>query len=257
MAEQASAERYALAQDAAALAGFSLNNDFAGGVIEDADSNVIVGEAGFELLGNFGEHLVGVERSDGVAGDIVEQREMPSFGAFLVEQSGVFNGDTGLAGKDAEKFEMSFVEGTLVLREDRHGTDGMVVSHERHTHKAATAQEGLDAELADLVGIVLTDQDGLAGANDVLGDVIARGTCALGHVFAVDDFDVEDHFVADGIERANIEILDIEEAAQLFPNFTEQIFLVERGAQSAADFIEDVEFFGTARSLLDEVAVFN
>ena len=43
--------------------------------------------------------------------------------------------------------------------------------------------------------------------------------------------------VADGVERSDIEIFHVEEAAQFLPDFTEQIFLVERRAEGAADFV--------------------
>jgi hypothetical protein len=56
-----------LTETAAARAGFGLNHDFARGVIQRADADVVVGKSRLELLGNFRKHLVGVQRGDGVA----------------------------------------------------------------------------------------------------------------------------------------------------------------------------------------------
>jgi len=78
-----------------------------------------------------------------------------------------------------------------------------------------------------------------------------------GLALSANHFEIEIDGVADRVRGSNIKIFDIEEAAQLFPDFDEEIFLVESGAEGAADFVEDVEFLGAARGLLDEVAIFD
>ena len=62
-------------------------------------------------------------------------------------------------------------------------------------------------------------------------------------------------FIAQRIELRDVEVFHIEEAAQLLPHFPREVFLVQRGAQSAADFIQYVKLFRAPRSLLNQVAV--
>ena len=67
LADQARAERYALAQGATPFSRFGLDHHFARRVIQHADADVIVGQTGFQLFGDLGEHLVRIERGDGVS----------------------------------------------------------------------------------------------------------------------------------------------------------------------------------------------
>src|SRR5208337_266045 len=87
--------------------------------------------------------------------------------------------------------------------------------------------------------------------------MIAGGTRAFRHAHTIDHFQLKLNGVAQGIGRGEIEVVHIEEAAQLFPDFAEEIFLIKGGAEGAADFIENVELLGAARSLLNEVTVFD
>jgi len=82
---KARAQGNALAEGPAAFPGFGLDHHFARGILQHADAEVIVGQAGFKLLGDFGEHLVRIERGDSVPRNGIEQREVPGLGAFLVE----------------------------------------------------------------------------------------------------------------------------------------------------------------------------
>src|SRR5208283_1966812 len=69
LADKAGVERKAESHGATAFAAFGLDMELARGVIKDGDAHVVVGEAVFKLLGNFGEHFIGVERGDGVTGN--------------------------------------------------------------------------------------------------------------------------------------------------------------------------------------------
>jgi hypothetical protein len=104
---------------------------------------------------------------------------------------------------------------------------------------------------------ILADEDRLAGANDVFGEVIPGGTRVHGLALAANHFEIEIDDVTDRIGRSDVEIFDIKQAAEFFPDFAKEIFLVKSGAEGAADFVEDVKLLGTAGSLLDEITVFN
>ncbi len=257
MTDETRAQRNAPAQTSAALPGLGLHHDFASSVVENADADVIVGEALFELLGNLREHFVGIQSGDGVARNNIEQREVARLGALFLEESRVFDGDTGFAGQHAQQFQVAFVKGALVIGENRHGPDGAVVGHQRNAAETPARANGIDAKFLGFFHVIVANQDRLPRADDVFGYVVAGRAGALRHARAIDHFQIKGHLVTGGIERGDIKIFDIKEPAQFFPYFAKQIFLVERGAESAADFVEHVQLFGAARSLLNEVAVFD
>src|SRR5271157_2555185 len=257
LADEAGVEGKAQSGGAAALAGLGLDVKLARGVIENRDADMVVGEAVFELLGDFGQHFIGVERGDGVAGDEIQEIEMARLGALFLEEAGVFNGDAGFAGEHAKKLQVAFVKGAILIGEDAQRANGVIIGNQRNSAEGARSAQSIDAEFADFGEIVFANENGLPGAQDVLGEVIAGGARAFRHAHAINHFQLKLDSIAQGIRGREIEILHIEEAAQLFPDFAEKIFLIESGTEGAADFIENVEFLGAARGLLDEVAVFD
>src|SRR5580692_6385782 len=180
---------------------------------------------------------------------------MPRFGALFVEEARIFNGDARFASEDAHQFEVSLIKGAFVFGKNGHHADGVVIRDERNAAVAAVLENGLHAEFFDFRGVVLANKHRLTGADDVLGDVVPRGTAARGLELAANHFNVELHFIAQRVKRADVKILHVEEAAELFPNFAEKVFLVEGRTQSAANLIKDVKLLGAPGSLLDEVAI--
>ena len=255
VAHQAGAEWDALAERAAARAGFRLDDDFARRVIQRADADVVVNKPGLQLLGDFGEHLVGIQRGDSVARDGVEQGQVPRLGALLVKETRVFDSDAGFAGQHAEQLEVTFVEGALVFREHRHGADGMVVSHQGNAAEAAAGANGFDPQFFYLVDVILPDQHRLPRSNQILGKVISCRARAPGHAVSGNDFQIKTKFVAERVQLGDVEVFHVEQPAQFFPDFLGEVFLLQRGAQDAADFVEHVQLFRAAGSLLDQVAV--
>src|SRR5437667_2972207 len=219
MSEQTHAERDAPAESVAALTRFGLDDHFARGIVEQGDADVVVGEADFELLGDFGEHFVGIERGDGVARDVIEEGQVARLGALIVKEARVFDGDACLAGENAEQLEVAFVEETLLIGEHSHGADGGVISDQWNAAEAAAFTNGLNAELARLGDVIVADEDGLARANDVLGEEVADRARAVRHARAVDDLEVGVQLITERVERGNIKIFDVEEAPQLLPDF--------------------------------------
>src|SRR5262249_31721601 len=63
------------------------------------------------------------------------------------------------------------------------------------------------------------------------------------------------NLVVQRIQLDNVKVLDRKQPAQLFPNLVQQIFFVQRRAQRASDFIQDVQLFRSPRSLLHQVAI--
>src|SRR5208337_16357 len=235
LADEAGVEGKANSVGATALAALGLDLELARGVVENRDADMVVGEAVFELLGDLGQHFIGVERGDSVARDEIQEIEMARLGALSLEEAGVFNGDAGFAGEHAKKLKVAFVEGAILIGEDAQRADGVIVGNQRNSAEGAQGTQSIDAEFADFGEIVFANENGLAGAQDVLGEVIAGGARALRHTHAINHFQFKLDGVARGIGSCEIEILHIEKAAQLFPDFAEEIFLIEGGTEDAAE----------------------
>src|SRR5271154_1045793 len=182
---------------------------------------------------------------------------MTRLGTLLVEKPRVFNGNTRLAGEDAHELEMSFIKDAFVFGKNSHRADGMIVSDEWNSTEAAVLENGLDAEFFDFGCIVFADQHRLSRPNNVFGEIVASRPAARRPHCAFRHFYVELHFITKRVKRTDVKILDVKEAPQFFPNFAQEIFLVERGTQGAANLVEDVQLLGPARCLLDEITIFN
>src|SRR5690349_18516986 len=100
---------------------------------------------------------------------------MARFGAFFVEETRIFDGDAGFAGQHAKQLEMAFIKSALVVGENGHGADGVVVSHEGNAAETAAFADGFDTEFFDFIYIVFANQNRLPGSNDVLSEMVSGG----------------------------------------------------------------------------------
>src|SRR5690348_2562794 len=257
MTDQACAQRDAATECAPAGPGLGLDDEFAGGIFEHADADVVVGQAGFELFRDFRQHFVGIQGGDSVSRNRVQQGEMTRLGALFVEKARVFDGDTRFAGEHAHQLQMPLIKRALVIGKNGHGADGVVIRYERHAAVATAVAERIHAEFFGFHDIVIADEHRLPCTDDVFSNVVAGGPAAWRLGCAADDLQIELHLIAKRFQRGDVKVLDIKKAAQLLPNLAEELFLIESGAEGAANFVEDVKLFGSAGSLLDEVAVFN
>jgi len=137
LADEAGVEGKTKSGGAPALAALGLDVELARGVVENRDADMVVGEAVFELLGDLGQHFIGIERGDGVAGDKIQKIEMARLGALFLEEAGVFNGDAGFAGEHAKKLKMAFVEGAILIGEDAQRANGVIVGDQRNSAEGA------------------------------------------------------------------------------------------------------------------------
>ena len=257
LAYQSLTQENAATESVATRAGFGLDLEFLGGVFENGDADVIVGKRVFDFGGDLGEHLFGIQSSDGVAGDIVDQRELLGFLLLFGEEAGVFDGDGGFAGEDAQQLDVAFIESALLRAVDGHDADGLVVQNQRHGAHRAGLFIGLKTQARGFFGELFADQQRLGGANHVFREVIARGPRSFGLALAFDHFDFEANLFGFAIVEGDEEAIDVEQPLHFGIDATEKRVGFEGGAQGAADFVQDVEFFAAARSLLDEVAIFD
>ena len=216
---------------------------------------MVVGEALFELFGDFCEHLVGIERADGMAGNVVEQRQVARAGLLFLEQARVLNGDAGFAGQHAHQFEMSLVKHALLRAVRDHHADGAIMEHQGHSAETSHTLNGLDPQAVHFGREILADEQRLAGANQIFGQVIPHGAGALRQTHAFAHFQFELDFVVNGVVPGHVKIVHVKEPLHLFPNLAEQRIHVQRGAEGAADLVQDVQLFGAPGGLLDQVAV--
>src|SRR5258708_34991914 len=134
---------------------------------------------------------------------------------------------------------MAFIVGALVAGVDAGRSNGLVMGAERHSTEGAGSETGFNAQLAGFNSEIFADEDRLASADDVFGEVIPGGTRVHGLALTANHFEIEIDSVADRARGRNIKIFDIEEAAQRLPDFVGEIFLVGSGAEGAANCLED------------------
>ena len=246
-----------MAQGATPSAGFGLDHYFLVGVVEQGDADVVVGEELLKLSRNVGQHLIGVQRRDGVARDVVQQRKLPRLGLLFAEQPRVFQRDPGLAGEHAHELEVAFIEEPLLQAVDRHDADGAATLHQRHAAKAAHLPERIRAQLARLLGKILSDQQRLLSADQVLSQVVAGRARALRQACPVGYLELEADFFPCRVVKGDVEIANVEQPPHLCVDLLKQGVAFQRRAERAPDRVQDVQLFRAPRGLLDQIAVFD
>src|ERR671922_1407083 len=119
---------------------------------------------------------------------------------------------------------MTFIKYAFIVGKNGHGADGVAVSDEGNAAETAALANRIDAEFFDFIDIIFANQDRLARSNDELGEVVPGGAGATRHAIATDDFHLKAKFVVKRGELGDIEIFDVEEAPQLFPNLFGELF---------------------------------
>src|SRR5260370_41746420 len=115
---------------------------------------------------------------------------------------------------------MPFVVGPMGVGVDAERSNGLVIGDERAPAEGAGSENGFNAQLAGFNREVFTNEDRLASADNVFGEVIPGGTRVHRLAITADHFQIEIVGVADRVRGRNIKILDVAEAAQIFPTFT-------------------------------------
>src|SRR5215469_5637494 len=105
---------------------------------------------------------------------------------------------------------MAFVKCMVLIGEDRHCANYVVIGHQRYAAEASTRTNGLDAQFLDLSRIIVADENWLPRPNYVLRKMIARRATALWHAHAVDQFQIEVQFIPERIQLCYVEVFDIE-----------------------------------------------
>ena len=148
---QARSQRYAMPHRAAACAAFRLNHQLARRIIQHADPDVVVRQPLFELLRDLRQHLVRIQRRNRISRNRVQQRQMPRLRPLFVEEPRVLNRDARLARQHPHQLQMPFVERVIVIRENSHRADCVVVRHQRHDADATRSCESARRPVSSLL----------------------------------------------------------------------------------------------------------
>ena len=151
---------------------------------------------------------------------------MPGFRALFLEEPRILNRNTGLACQHSQQFEVAFIKCLVLVGEHRHRANRPVVGHQRNAAEAALAAERFNTKLSRFFDEIVADQNWLPRANHIFGQEISRCTCAPWDSSAIDDFQIEMHFVADSIERRDVKIFHVEQSPQLLPDLAKQILFM-------------------------------
>src|ERR1700730_5415888 len=95
----------------------------------------------------------------------------------------------------------------------------------------------------------------LPGAYDVFDDVVARRPRSLCQTLTLGHFDLEPHFLAVLVVESDKEAANVENTAHFRRNPFQQCIKLERRAEGAPNFIQNVELLAATRRLLDQVAI--
>ena len=212
---------------------------------------MIVGERVFDFGGDLGEHFLGIQGGDGVAGDIVDEHQLLRFLLLCGEEAGVFDGDGGFAGEHAEELDVAFVESAFLRAVHGHHAHGLVVEYERNGAHRAGLFVGLKTEARGFFGELFADQQWLNGANYMFRQVITHGARSFGLALAVDDLDFKADLFRFAMVVGDEEAVDVEQALHFGIDAFEERIWFEGGAQGAADFVQNVQLFAAACGLLD------
>ena len=180
---------------------------------------------------------------------------MPRLRPLFVKQPRVLDRDARLARQHAHQLQMPFVKRVIVIRENSHRPDRVVVRHQRHDADASLRANRHHAKLLRLFQKILANQNRLPRPNHILVQVISRRPRPLRHPHPVDHFQIEQDLFVQRIELHDIKILHRKQPPQLFPNLVQQIFFVQRRAQRAPDLVQHVQFFRPPRSLLHQITI--
>src|SRR6202034_4393065 len=99
------------------------------------------------------------------------------------------------------------------------------------------------------------DKQRLSGAHDVLDQMVAGRARAFRQPLAVNHFHFEADLACARMIEGDEKAADVQHAAHFRINAAQQRTKVERGAERAANVVQDVQLFAAARGLLDQVAV--
>ena len=115
-ADNSHAQRNALAQCLRRDASFGFDLDVLGGVVENADADVIEAEILLDLGHDGGQHLLRVLAGDGGLRNVVEERQLARAPLLLGEQAGILHRHRNLAGGGLHDFQIARLENVLALR---------------------------------------------------------------------------------------------------------------------------------------------
>ena len=134
------------------------NLDLLGGVVENADTDVVELEILLNIAHDFSQHLLRIFAGDGGFRNIVQKGELPGPALFLRKQARVFDCNRNLSGGSLQHFQIALFEHIL-----------MTGTHRRNDAcRSAIHQDGSSAERLRRIKVRANEQR-LPGAQNVFG----------------------------------------------------------------------------------------
>jgi hypothetical protein len=115
-AENADAQRNALAHGVRGGSGFGFDFDLFGAVIEQADADVIEAEIFLDFSDDLAQHVDGIVAGNCGAGDVVQEGQLAGAALFFGEEAGVFDRDGDLSGSGHEHIDVALFEHEFAIR---------------------------------------------------------------------------------------------------------------------------------------------
>ena len=123
---------------------------------------------------------------------------------------------------------------------------GSIVQNQRNGAKGGAFPCRLESLPQNFVGEIIANQQRLPRADQVLHQMIPDRARALGKAHPVHDFDFEADFFRFVILEGDEEAADVEQAPHFRIDSFEQRIQIERRAERAADFVQNVKLLGAA-----------
>ena len=167
---------------------------------------------------------------------------------FLLQQTGIFQSDGGVGGKGGEEFQMGEGEDIfppVVLQGD--DAEGRIAGAHRDGQQtvAQPPQQG-DAPFGEGGFHVVGNEERLAGADDVFGEAVAKGTGGGSDLFALYGVKREGDFLPAFIVQGDVAVLVIEDVPDRLEDELEDFGRFVQAADGLGDAVEGGQLFVAA-----------
>ena len=257
LAEDATAHGDPAAKGLRTAASLGFDLDVLGGVVHDADADVIVVEVFLDLAHDVGHHLLGIFAGDGHFRNAVQEGEMAGAALLFSEQAGVFDGYAKLAGGGLHDLEIPGLKLRFALCAQC-GHDSRRPAAEKNGNGAERARgagrDEVDSKFCAYLFQIGFDQQRRSGAEDVLRQSVPDLARTFGKGDAAFDLQLKADFIF--FLKGDVEGAGIENLAELDLHRAQHLFLVEVRADGLADFGQQFVFLGAALRFVHDNVVF-
>ena len=216
-------------------AGFRLDLDFLGPVVEQADADVVEAEILLDLAHDLAQHLHRIVAGNRGPRNVVEECELPRAPLLFREQARIFDGHRNLSGGGHQHFQIALLEDEFPVGIHRdHDSGGPVAQENRRGDQTLrrTLRNMRNAQPRARRFQIGADQQRLAGADHVFSERVAQFARALGQHAVVAHFEFEADLVA--FLEGNIKVAGVENLSQFDLDGAQHLVLIQARADGLA-----------------------